>query len=130
MPVQINTNGKNNSPELPILNRPKQNTDTYHQQNMGAMNSAIAFRAQETSNSLQQLHQRLEAFEDKFADAAVDRINSVPLRIEQKIAARLNARHEDRQQLDLADSVEVFEVPSFDLPMAIAPSSALGCLPM
>lgn len=127
--LKHSTNGRKPA-ELPNLNRPKQNTDTYHQQNMGAMNSAIAFRAQETRNSLQRLHQQLEAFEDKFADAAVERIDSVPLRIEQKIADRLNARHENRQQLELAGSIEVFEVPSFDLPIAISPISALGCLPM
>lgn len=125
-----NSTNDRKTAELPNLNRPKPNTDSYHQQNMGAMNSAIALRAQETSNSLQRLHQQLEAFEDKFADAAVNRIDSVALRIEQKIAAKLNARHEARQQLELVDSVQVFEVPSFELPMAIAPSSAFGCLPM
>lgn len=121
-------NGK--SPELPNLNRPKQNTDRYHEQNMGAINGAIAIRAQETANSLQALDQRLNQFEDRFADAAVDRIDSIALRIEQKIAQRLQARQEARQKPQIVDVLDAFTVPEFDLPHAISPSSVMGCLPM
>lgn len=118
------------SPELPNLNRPKQNTARYHDQNMGAINGAIAIRAQETANSLQALDQRLSQFEDRFADAAVERIDSVALRIEQKIAARLHQRQEQRQKPQIVDVLDAFTVPEFELPMAISPSSVLGCLPM
>jgi hypothetical protein len=73
------------------------------------MNAALTLRAQQTTDSLQSLHQRLEDFEDRFADAAVERLDQVPLRIEQKIAARLQARQEVRT-VDLAT---VFEVTEF-----------------
>lgn len=134
MPVEI----KKQSAQLPNLNRPQHpstppeqpNTDRYQEQNMGAMNSAIALQAQETTNSLQQLHQRLEAFEERFADAAVDRIDSVALRIEQKIAAKLNARIEARKQPQIVDILDAFTVPEFGLPPAINPAtSAGGALP-
>jgi len=118
------------SPELPNLNRPKQNTDRYQEQNLSSINGAIAIRAQETTASLQALDQRLSQFEDRFADAAVERIDSVALRIEQKIAARLQARQEQRQKPQIVDVLDVFTIPEFDMPPAIAPSSALGCLPM
>lgn len=118
------------SPELPNLKRPKQNTDTYQEQNLGAINGAIAIRAQETTASLQALDQRLSQLEDRFADAAVERIDSVALRIEQKIAARLQQRQEQRQKLQIVDVLDIFTIPEFDMPPAIAPSSAMGCLPM
>lgn len=132
MPLQNEVN-------LPPLNRPnpsqqhqqpKTNPDSYHDQNMSAINGAIAIRAQETSNSLQALDQRLNQFEDRFADAAVERIDSVGLRIEQKIAQRLQARQESRSKPQIVEVLDAFTIPEFDLPPAISPSTALGCLPM
>lgn len=129
--MAINTdklkNGK--APELPNLNH-SPNTNRYQEQNLGAINGAIALRAQETTNSLQALDQRLSQFEDRFADAAVERIDSVALRIEQKIAQRLQQRQENRQKPQIVDILDVFTIPDMEMPPAIAPSSAMGCLPM
>lgn len=118
------------TPELPNLNRPKPNTDHYQAQSLVAINGAIAIRAQETSASLQALDQRLNQFEDRFADAAVERIDSVALRIEAKIAQRLQQRQEQRQKPQIVDVLDVFTIPDFEMPPAISPSTALGCLPM
>jgi hypothetical protein len=120
---------KGSKPELPNLNRPQPNQEAYRSQNGGTINSAIALRAQETTSSLQALDERLNQFEDRFAEAAVDRIDSVALRIEQKIAQRLQARQEARYQPQIVDVLDAFTVPDFALPPAIMPS-ALGCLPM
>lgn len=130
MPVNSDALKNGKSAELPNLNRPKPNADSYHSTNMGAINGAIAIRAQETSSSLQALDSRLNQFEDKFADAAVDRIDSVALRIEQKIAQRLQARQEARYQPQILDVLDAYTVPDFNLPPAISPHTAMGCLPM
>ncbi len=148
--MPINTNALKNSvqgksPELPNKNRPQHpsaqqppadrhqqqfNAEAYRSQNGSTINSAIAIRAQETASSLQALDARLSQFEDRFAEAAVDRIDSVAVRIEQKIAQRLQARQEARQKPQIVDILDAFTVPDFALPPAIAPHSALGALPM
>ena len=101
----------------------------YSQQNVDSIGGAIALRAQETAQSLQALNDKLENFENRYADAVCDRIDQIPLRIERAIAFRLQARqHSRKPQLDVIDS---FEVPSLDLPPMIAPaSSPMGCLPI
>ncbi len=129
-----------NEVDLPNLKRPTKPNQTqtppetnhadYRTQNGDAMTSAIALRAQDATSSLQTLDQRLSQFEDRFADAAVNRIDSVALRIEQKIAQRLNARQQSRQQPQIIEILDAFTVPEFELPPAISPSTSMGCLPM
>jgi len=129
-----------NEVNLPPLNKPKQpnqtqtppepNYEAYRAQNGNAMTSAIAVQAAATSSSLQKLHNQLDQFEETYADRVAQRIEEIPLRIEQKIAARLNARQQARQQPQIVEILDAFTVPEFDLPPAIAPSSAMGCLPM
>lgn len=115
-----------NQPQTP----PERSYEAYRTQNGDAMTSAIAVRAQDATSSLRTLDQRLSQFEDRFADAAVERIDSVALRIEQKIAQRLNARQESRQKPQIVDVLDAFTVPEFDMPPAIAPFTTMGCLPI
>lgn len=121
--------------ELPDLNPPKprnapRTPEDYQAQNHGAMQGAIALRAQETAKSLQALDNQLTAFEQRFAQAAVNRIDQVPLRIEQAIAAQLQQRHAARQQPQILDVLDAFTVPDFELPPAIAPCTVAGALAM
>lgn len=131
---------RSKSPELPPLKRPSHpnqpqtppetNYEAYRNQNNGAMTNAIAHQAAATSSSLQKLHTQLEQFEDTYADRVAQRIDEIPLRIEQKIAARLQQRQQARQQPQIIDVLDAFTIPEFDLPPAITPNSAMGCLPM
>lgn len=134
---QLHGNGKARKPaEFPNLQqRPPHpsnqfNPEDYRNQNGSSINGAIALRAAETTSSLQALDARLSQFEDRFADAACDRIDSVALRIEAKIAQRLQARQEARQKPAIVDVLDAFTVPDFALPPAVMPHSAMGCLPM
>lgn len=123
---------------LPPLNRPQRpntdhqspNTGRYHDQNADAIGSAIVQRTHEIGSSLQRLDRQLSEFEERYALAAVNRVEQVGIRIEQKIAAILQAREVERTGFNLSDAIETVDVPVFDLPPAIAPSTAMGCLPM
>lgn len=92
--------------------------DEYRDQNKSAMESAIAPRAKDAMDSLQRLDQRLGVFEDRFVDAAVSRIDTMPLRIEQKLAKRLQERQESRQKPEINDILDAYVVPNFGLPAA------------
>lgn len=129
MPIEIKSPklpNLNDRPQHPNTQAPTPDTEAYRAQNEGTISGAIALRAQDASSSLQALDNRLSSFEDRFAEAAVNRIDSVALRIEQKIAVRLQARAEHRKQPQIIEILDAFTVPEFALPQA---ASAMGALP-
>lgn len=131
MPVKIDNHG----PELPNLNNPvptppQRNPETYHNQNVDAISGAIELRTQEVSQSLRRLDSQLASFERRFAKAATDRIDQIPLRIERQIASILQEREVARSGFNLSEAISAVEVPCFELPPAIMPTTAMGCLPI
>jgi len=69
----------------------------------------------------------LTEFEIQFSEDVIERIDSMPARIEQKIAQGLKERSQNRQVLDLSEVYEIIDalvIPEF--PMGV---TALGALP-
>ncbi len=117
--------------DLPNFNQPKRpnpNPEAYHSQNTDAISGAIELRTQEVGSSLQRLDSQLAAFERRYAWAAVQRIDQIPLRIEREIAFMLQEREVTRSGFNLHQAIEAVDVPSFELPPAITP--VMGALPM
>lgn len=107
--------------------RPNANPEQYHQQNTDAISGAISLRTEEIGSSLQRLDQQLTVFEERYALAAVQRVEQVGLRIERRMAELLQERAVARIGFNLHQSIEEVNVPTFELPPAITP---MGCLPM
>ena len=93
-------------------------------QNTVAIEQQITARAVTTKQSLQELDSRLSSFEDKFADAAISRIDSMPERIQQKIVLGLQSRAQST--IEIVETLEALTIPEFPMPYA---AIALGILP-
>jgi len=130
MPINPDALKNGRSPDLPNFKEPKRpnpNREAYHQQNTDTISHAIALRTEEIGTSLQRLDASLTDFEERYALAAVNRIEQVGLRIEQRMAAILQERAVARTGFNVDRAIEAVNVPAFQLPPAITP---MGCLPM
>ena len=122
---------KNATPSLPELNSSpssqKPVAPDYRGQNVSVIDLEVVEKSKDAGRSLQRLDDRLDVFESRFAAAAIERIDSMPMRIEQKIAQGLKERSQNRQVLDLSEVYEIIDalvIPEF--PMGV---TALGALP-
>lgn len=114
-------------PNFREAKRPNPNPEQYHQQNTSAISGAIELRTAEIGASLQRLDAQLTHFEERYALAAVQRVEQVGLRIEQRMAELLQQRAVARSGFNVDQAIEAVTVPTFELPPAITP---MGCLPM
>jgi len=128
-------NGK--SPELPNLKRPTPHRDQQQQrldQVNEATQSAIAALAQAGVNTINAqvfaFDSKLSRYERDTARAMADRLRQSPLRIQQYLMQELTV--ENTAGSDFATLIdEVLEVPDLTTDfLAIAPSTALGALPL
>ena len=120
---------KNATPSLPELNSSYQEpvAPDYRGQNVSVIDLEVVEKSKDAGKSLQRLDDRLNVFESRFAAAAIERIDSMPARIEQKISQGLKERSQNRQVLDLSEVYEIIDalvIPEF--PMGV---TALGALP-
>jgi len=123
---------KKATPSLPELNAfppsPQEPVaPDYRGQNLSAIALEVAEKSKDAVRSLQELDDKLAGFESRFADAAIDRIDSMPVRIEQKIAQGLEARQKSRQKADLGEVYALIDslvIPGF--PMGVTAMGALS----
>ena len=118
VPKKSSETKSQNSIELPSLG------GTPLPQNTVAIEQQITARAVTTKQSLQELDKRLSQFEDKFADAAISRIDSMPERIQQKIVLGLQSRAQST--IEIVETLEALTIPEFPMPYA---AIVLGILP-
>lgn len=129
MPVEIN--GKSSQPKRPNANPEAQKKQLEDVQN--ATTTAIASLASAGVNTINAqvfaFDDRLSQFERKTAKAMADRLRQSPLRVQSYLMEELAL--ESIQPPDYEAFADEFDAPDLTSNwLAIAPSSAMGCLPM
>jgi hypothetical protein len=108
-------------------NAQQQDKEHLRQQSEGAIATASSNLVASRKRSLKKLDEQLSDFEEDYAEAVVERVNQVPLRIEAKIAEKLQGKRFDDPLESIAGEIEDWEVLEIKLPRLTVVGVA-GCL--